>query len=86
VCDARVYVYVLPGAFGAGTLTSRMKLSARPCSACMTSQPGACGAGTSSLAMLAVRVLNDEVVRPRMCDGVHKSSGAYGAGTQDFAH
>ena len=52
----------------------------------MTIQSGAYGAGTSSLAMLAARVLNDEVVRPRVRDGVPKSPGAYGAGTQYLAH
>ena len=82
----RVFAYVSPGACGDGTLTSRMKLSARPRSACMTSQSGAYGAGTSSLATRAVRELDDEVMRPRVCDGVHKSPGASGAATQGFAH
>jgi len=81
-----MYAYVSPGAYGAGMLTSRMKLSARPRSARTTSQSGAYGAGTSSLAMRAVRELDDEVMRPRVCDGVNKSPGAFGAGTQDFAH
>ena len=46
----------------------------------MKSQSGACGAGTSSLAMLAARVLNDEVERARVYDCVLKFPGACGAG------
>ena len=77
-CATHVSIHVLPGACGAGALTSQMKLSARPRSACMTSQPGACGASTSTLAMLSARVYNDEVERPRVC-AVYSSCPALAA-------